>query len=397
MKYCFGVDINCFITVKMGLFKENGDIAEKWEIVTRTEDEGKAILPDIAAAIEEKIKTCKISGEDVLGVGVGVPAPVTEAGVVNGSANLGWKYKEVKRELEELTGFSVQVGNDANVAALGEMWKGGGAGQKNMIMVTLGTGVGGGVIIGGKVIIGEHGAGGEIGHLCVNYEETENCGCGNRGCLEQYASATGIVRIAKKKLVSETRPTVLCAETVTAKDVFDAVKEGDPVAQEIAEEFGSYLGYALANLAAVADPSVFVIGGGVSKAGEILIPYIQNHIGNELFFANKDVEFKLATLANDAGICGAAKLLLDAVEKNRTENILRHKKRQMRKLTDSHLPFFLCCYFMSSGVCGSLSALRCSWRNNRFDRSGAAGVITGVVAGIITGIVAAGVIAGVIP
>ena len=188
----------------MGLFEETGDIVEKWEIVTRTEDEGKAILPDIAAAIEEKLKVCKIGGEDVLGVGVGVPAPVTEAGVVNGSANLGWKYKEVKRELEELTGFSVQVGNDANVAALGEMWKGGGAGQKNMIMVTLGTGVGGGVIIGGKVIIGEHGAGGEIGHLCVNYEETENCGCGNRGCLEQYASATGIVRIAKKKLVSET-------------------------------------------------------------------------------------------------------------------------------------------------------------------------------------------------
>ena len=169
------------------------------------------------------------------------------------------------------------------------------------------------MIIGGKVIIGEHGAGGEIGHLCVNYEETENCGCGNRGCLEQYASATGIVRIAKKKLVSKTRPTVLCAETVTAKDVFDAVKEGDQVAQEIAEEFGSYLGYALANLAVVADPSVFVIGGGVSKAGEILIPYIQKPYRERAFFANKDVEFKLATLANDAGICGAAKLLLDAV------------------------------------------------------------------------------------
>ena len=136
MKYCFGVDIGS-TTVKMGLFEETGDIVEKWEIVTRTEDEGKAILPDIAAAIEEKLKVCKIGGEDVLGVGVGVPAPVTEAGVVNGSANLGWKYKEVKRELEELTGFSVQVGNDANVAALGEMWKGGGAGQKNMIMVNM--------------------------------------------------------------------------------------------------------------------------------------------------------------------------------------------------------------------------------------------------------------------
>lgn len=312
MKYCFGVDIGG-TTVKMGLFEASGDILEKWEIVTRTEDEGKAILPDIAVSLDEKLKARKIAREDVLGVGVGVPAPVTEEGVVNGSANLGWKYKEVKRELEELTGFSAQIGNDANVAALGEMWKGGGAGQKNMIMVTLGTGVGGGVIIGGKVIIGEHGAGGEIGHLCVNYEEKEKCGCGNQGCLEQYASATGIVRIAKKKLASDTRSTLLHAEEVTAKDVFDAVKSGDEVAKEIAEEFGCYLGYALANLAAVADPSVFVIGGGVSKAGEVLIPYIQKPYQERAFFANKEAEFKLATLANDAGICGAAKLLLDAV------------------------------------------------------------------------------------
>lgn len=312
MKYCFGVDIGG-TTVKMGLFEASGDILEKWEIVTRTEDEGKAILPDIAVSLDEKLKARKIAREDVLGVGVGVPAPVTEEGVVNGSANLGWKYKEVKRELEELTGFSAQIGNDANVAALGEMWKGGGAGQKNMIMVTLGTGVGGGVIIGGKVIIGEHGAGGEIGHLCVNYEEKEKCGCGNQGCLEQYASATGIVRIAKKKLASDTRSTLLDAEEVTAKDVFDAVKSGDEVAKEIAEEFGRYLGYALANLAAVADPSVFVIGGGVSKAGEVLIPYIQKPYQERAFFANKEAEFKLATLANDAGICGAAKLLLDAV------------------------------------------------------------------------------------
>lgn len=312
MKYCFGVDIGG-TTVKMGLFEASGDILEKWEIVTRTEDEGKAILPDIAVSLDEKLKARKIAREDVSGVGVGVPAPVTEEGVVNGSANLGWKYKEVKRELEELTGFSAQIGNDANVAALGEMWKGGGAGQKNMIMVTLGTGVGGGVIIGGKVIIGEHGAGGEIGHLCVNYEEKEKCGCGNQGCLEQYASATGIVRIAKKKLASDTRSTLLDAEEVTAKDVFDAVKSGDEVAKEIAEEFGRYLGYALANLAAVADPSVFVIGGGVSKAGEVLIPYIQKPYQERAFFANKEAEFKLATLANDAGICGAAKLLLDAV------------------------------------------------------------------------------------
>lgn len=311
MKYCFGVDIGG-TTVKMGLFEAEGEILDKWEIVTRTENEGEAVLPDIAASICAKLEEKQLDKSEILGVGVGVPAPVTEDGVVNGSANIGWGYKEVKKELEELTGLNALIGNDANVAALGEMWKGGGAGQKNMIMVTLGTGVGGGVIVGGKVITGSHGAGGEIGHICVNYEETDTCGCGNRGCLEQYASATGIVRLAKKKLEQETRATVLDKETVTAKDVFDAVKAGDEVAKEVAEQFGTYLGYGLANLAAVADPAVFVIGGGVSKAGEVLLPYIQKPYKERAFFADRDVEFTLATLGNDAGICGAAKMVLDA-------------------------------------------------------------------------------------
>ena len=316
MKYCFGVDIGG-TTVKMGVFEETGGILDKWEIVTKTEDEGKAILPDIAVAIQQKIEERKLDKKDILGVGVGVPAPVTEDGVVNGSANLGWKYKEVKKELEELTGLEAQIGNDANVAALGEMWKGGGAGQKNMVMVTLGTGVGGGVIIGGKVITGSHGAGGEIGHICVNYEETDTCGCGNRGCLEQYASATGIVRLAKKKLVDETRKTMLDPDHITAKDVFDAVKADDEVAKEIAEEFGRYLGYGLASIAAIADPAVFVIGGGVSRAGEILIQYIKKPYLEKAFFADRDVKFTLATLGNDAGICGAAKLVLDECRMNR--------------------------------------------------------------------------------
>ena len=312
MKYCFGVDVGG-TTVKLGLFTVEGELLDKWEIKTYTENEGERILPDVTKAIKEKITEKKLAADEICGIGVGVPAPVDKNGAIERAANVGWKAKEIKKELEELTGYPCVIGNDANVAALGEMWKGAGEGEKDLIMVTLGTGVGGGIIIDGHPVVGADGAGGEIGHLCVNYEETENCGCGNRGCLEQYASATGIVRIAKKKLVSETRPTVLCAETVTAKDVFDAVKEGDQVAQEIAEEFGSYLGYALANLAVVADPSVFVIGGGVSKAGEILIPYNQKPYRERAFFANKDVEFKLATLANDAGICGAAKLLLDAV------------------------------------------------------------------------------------
>ena len=308
--YCFGVDIGG-TTVKMGLFNGAGEIVEKWEIVTRTENEGEAILPDIASSINAKVAEHKIAKEEVLGVGVGVPAPVTSEGIINGSANLGWKYKEAKRELEELTGLKAEFGNDANVAALGEMWKGGGAGCKNMVMVTLGTGVGGGVIINGKILVGENGAGGEIGHLCVNYEETDHCGCGNCGCLEQYASATGITRLAKKKLANETRQTMLNAETVSAKEVFDAVKVGDEVAKEVAEEMGTYLGHALANLAVVADPAVFVIGGGVSKAGEVLLPYIEKPYQEKAFFANKKAKFTLATLGNDAGICGAAKLILE--------------------------------------------------------------------------------------
>ncbi len=311
MKYCFGVDIGG-TTVKMGLFESEGKILDKWEITTDTSREGQAILPDIAASIEKKTEEHHLSREDILGVGVGVPAPVTSAGIVNGSANLGWKYKEVKREMEELTGFRAEIGNDANVAALGEMWKGGGAGRKNIVMVTLGTGVGGGVIIDGKILVGQNGAGGEIGHLCVNYEETDTCGCGNRGCLEQYASATGIVRLAKKKLGEELRPTTLKKEDITAKAVFDAVKAGDETAREIAVEFGKYLGYALANIAVVTDPDAFVIGGGVSKAGEVLIPFIREPYMEKAFFANKKVDFVLATLGNDAGICGAAKLVLDA-------------------------------------------------------------------------------------
>lgn len=310
MKYCFGVDIGG-TTVKMGIFEEEGKNIDKWEIITYTENEGVRILPDIAESIKEKMEEHNLTKEDIIGVGVGVPCPVTAEGVVNGTANLGWKYKEVKKELEELTGLNAVIGNDANVAALGEMWQGGGKGRKNMVMITLGTGVGSGFIVNGKLIIGEHGAGGEGGHVTVDYEETDCCGCGNKGCLEQYASATGIVRLAKKALVNSTKATTLNADTVTAKDVWDAVKAGDEVAVEVAELFGSYLGKGLAIMAAVSDPAIFVIGGGVSKAGDILLSYVEKNYRERAFFANKNVEFALASLGNDAGMIGAAKLALD--------------------------------------------------------------------------------------
>ena len=309
MKYCFGVDIGG-TTVKMGLFEETGAILDKWEIPTRTANGGEAILPDVAASLAEKRREFHLEADQMVGVGVGIPAPVDEEGLIKAAVNLGWGAKNVKEEVEALTGMKARIGNDANMAALGEMWKGAGNGQKNMVMVTLGTGVGGGIIVGGKVLTGVNGAGGEIGHICVNYEETASCGCGSHGCLEQYASATGIVRLAKMKLKKETRETVLFLEGLSAKMVFDAVKEGDTVACEIAEEFGTYLGHALANIAAVADPSVFVIGGGVSKAGDILLDYIRKPYLEKSFFAHKDAQFALATLGNDAGICGAAKLIL---------------------------------------------------------------------------------------
>lgn len=310
MNYCFGIDIGG-TTVKMGIFQFDGKLVDKWEIKTRTENKGEAILPDVAKSIADKMEQMGLHKEEILGIGVGVPAPVTEAGIVPNTANLGWEYKEVKVELERLTELHVAAGNDANVAALGEMWIGGGQGHRNMIMVTLGTGVGGGIIINGKCVVGKHGAGGEIGHVCVNYEEQENCGCGKKGCLEQYASATGITRLAKRRLAEDNEPSVIRDDPqLSAKTVFDAVKVGDKVAMEVAHRFGKILGYALANIAAACDPAVIVIGGGVSKAGTILLEYIEKYFEEQAFFANKDTQFTLAELGNDAGICGAAKLIL---------------------------------------------------------------------------------------
>ena len=308
--FCFGVDVGG-TTVKMGLFRITGELVEKWEIPTKTENQGETILSDIAMSIQQKKKEYDISNSDVAGIGMGVPAPVFAGGIVKTTVNLGWGYKEVKRELESLTGIKVNVANDANLAALGEMWKGGGMGYSNIVMATLGTGVGGGIILDGKILTGVTGAAGEIGHLVMNEAEKEKCGCGKTGCLEQYASATGIVRLAKAYLKEYDGETILSADTLTAKEVFDAVKKGDRAAIEVAERFGKYLGYAFANIAAVVNPEAFVIGGGVSKAGEVLLEYVKKYFMEKAFWAHKNAEMKLAELGNDAGIYGGAKLALE--------------------------------------------------------------------------------------
>ncbi len=309
-QYCFGVDLGG-TTVKIGLFDPEGTVLEKWEIPTRKEDNGNNILPDIAAAVLGKMEEMNITREAVIGVGIGVPGPVNDEGVIFKAVNLGWGVMNISDVLGGLLQLPVKAGNDANVAALGEMWCGGGKGYQNMVLVTLGTGVGGGIIVNGKILTGATGAGGEIGHIHMNDEEPDSCGCGNHGCLEQYASATGIVRLATRKLAATTADSILRTEEVSAKSVFDAVKAGDDVACEIAEEFGAYLGKGLAAIAGVVNPEAFVIGGGVSKAGEILLDYVAKNYIQYVFQGSRDAAFRLATLGNDAGIYGAAKLILD--------------------------------------------------------------------------------------
>ena len=309
-KYCFGIDVGG-TTVKCGLFTVAGDVLDKWEIETSTENNGERILPDIAKAIEDKLTEKNIAKDAVVGVGIGVPGPVNENGEVPCAVNLHWGFKSIEKELKEMTGLNVTAGNDANVAALGELWKGGGAGCHNMIMVTLGTGVGGGIIVNDKVIAGAHGAGGEIGHAHVDDSITFPCNCGAYGCLEQIASATGIARIAREALAATDAPSIMRKEeNVTAKTVFDAVKENDVIAIQVAERFGSCLGKALASFAVVADPEIIVIGGGVSKAGPVLLDYIIPTYKRYAFSGCKDTKFELAKLGNDAGIFGAAKLVL---------------------------------------------------------------------------------------
>lgn len=308
--YVFGVDVGG-TTVKLGFFKTDGTLINKWEIPTRTENGGEKILPDIAEAIKKEIVAQGINADDVEGVGIGVPGPVDSEGVVHKAVNLGWgQFNLVETMSPLLPGMLIKGGNDANVAALGEMWKGGGQGHKNMVAVTLGTGVGGGIIIEGKVLNGATGAGGEIGHIHVEDNETDACGCGNYGCLEEYASATGIVRLAKRELEANSAPSVLRDGEISAKSVFDAVKAGDELAIEVAKKFGTYLGKGLAVIAGVVNPEIFVIGGGVSKAGEVIFEYIKPSYIETVFHASRGVEFALATLGNDAGIYGSAKMVL---------------------------------------------------------------------------------------
>lgn len=303
--YYVGADVGG-TTIKLGIFSDIGKLLEKWEIPTRTEEGGVHILPDIVENIEEK--RAKLGG-NIKGIGMGIPGPVTSDGVVLKCANLGWDVFSVKNRVAEMTGVgNVKVGNDANVAALGEMWKGGGRGCDSIVMITLGTGVGGGIILNGKILTGSCGAAGEIGHMKVKPNETKVCGCGKKGCLEQYASATGVVRMAKENMPKES--SLAKIEEVTAEHVFDGAKNGDSWCLYVVDRFGEALGRALANVAHIVDPEAFVIGGGMAAAGDIILDTIRKYYKENAMYAVLNKEFRLAELGNDAGIYGAVRMIL---------------------------------------------------------------------------------------
>ena len=314
-EYAFGIDLGG-TTAKIGLFTTSGALLEKWEVATDTSNAGEHILENLAAAVLGKMKEKSIQPEQVEGVGIGVPGPVLDSSIVPiVCANLGgWGERNVSAQLSGLLdGLKVLVGNDANVAALGEIWMGAAKGAKNAVMVTLGTGVGGGVVVNGKVIDGVHGAGGEIGHITVNRHETAVCGCGKRGCLEQYSSATGVVRCMKKLLdENPDTPCVLRGTEFAAKDVFDAARNGDALAAREVDEMSDTLGMALANIASAVDPEAFLVGGGVARAGDVLFAPLNKHFQEYAFKSCRETPIKQASLGNDAGIYGAVRLIVGA-------------------------------------------------------------------------------------
>jgi glucokinase len=310
-KWLVGIDIGG-TTIKIALISINGEILDKWEIPTNKNNHGNEIPSDIAKALHIKSSEHNLTTDHLLGVGVGAPGPVNDAdGSVSVGVNIGWSNFPLKKKLQEVLSLPVVIDNDANVAALGEMWKGAGDGSSDMLCITLGTGVGGGVIANGDILHGVNGAAGEIGHLTVVTEDGAPCNCGKKGCLETVASATGIVRLANVWLQSTDTPSKLRSQQpLTSKVIFDSADEGDVIALKLIEKVAFYLGLSLANVANVTNPQKIVVGGGVSKAGDTLLNPVKKQFQQFAFpRVAEGAELTIAKLGNDAGVIGAAWLV----------------------------------------------------------------------------------------
>lgn len=312
-RYAFGVDVGG-TTCKIGFFRTDGTLLCKDKITTDKTDGGTHIVTDIGKKIDEILDARRVSKDAVAGIGIGVPGPVLPDGSVNKCVNLGWGVYPVEKELEKVTGLPVKAANDANIAALGEYWMGSGKGFSSVLMVTLGTGVGGGIVLNGKILTGFDGAAAEIGHIQVNRDEIEECNCGLHGCLEQYASASGIIRMAKANNQDERwKDSPLYGMTkLTGKDVTDAANAHDPLGYAVLKKAMTYLGEALATIADVVNPEAILIGGGVSEAGQIVLDLVTEPFQKHAFHACKNTKILLALLSNDAGIYGGAKLAIDS-------------------------------------------------------------------------------------
>ena len=294
---CFGADIGG-TTVKLGLVSREGELLEKREFPTQRDLSGA--FDDIAGHIRQIME--RFPDEHCVGVGVGVPGPVVDQSLVRGCVNLGWGDVDVARELGRRVELPVRAGNDANLATLGEQWQGAGKGCRNLVMLTVGTGVGGGIICGGRVIAGASGGGGEVGHLSLPFRPDWQCSCGKYGCLDVTASATGIIRAAREYSPFKEM------EKVTAKDVYDAAGAGDENAKRVVNEAGQALGMAAAMLACVVNPEMVLLGGGVSAAGQALLDPVEAAFRENVFPPCGSVRFALAQLGNNAGIYGGAAL-----------------------------------------------------------------------------------------
>lgn len=312
MKVAFGVDIGG-TKIKFGAFSQEGRLLEKWSETTDLSDLGRKILPDVSRQIREYIKIKNIREEDITGIGLGIPGPVDKTGFVKICVNLHWKEFNPVTELKHFfPNVRIAAENDANVAALGEYYRGAGRNCESMMLVTLGTGVGGGIIMNGKVICGAHGLAGEIGHIDSGMSEIEKCNCGNTGCIDQFASATGIVRIMKSLLTESGDAGENNIMTrFTARDVCMLAKKGDVLANRCIDICMGALGKGLACFSHAFDPEVFVIGGGVARAGELITNAIKRSYNEKLFLIDKGADIKLAQLGNDAGITGACMLVLN--------------------------------------------------------------------------------------
>ncbi|CYV29932.1 ROK family glucokinase [Streptococcus suis] len=316
-KKIIGIDLGG-TSVKLAILTTDGEIQEKWSIKTNILDDGSHIVPDIIDSIKQRFETHGLTKDDFLGVGMGSPGVVdSEAGTVIGAYNLNWKTLQlVKEQFETALGLPFFIDNDANVAALGEQWVGAGNNNPNVVFMTLGTGVGGGVIAAGNLIRGVKGAGGELGHITVDFDEPFACTCGKKGCLETVASATGIVNLSRRYADqyagdAKLKQMIDDGQDVTAKDVFDLAKEGDDLALIVYRHFSEYLGVACANIAAVLNPAYIVLGGGVSAAGEFLLDGVRKVFAENSFPQIKEsTQIVLATRGNDAGVLGAASLVL---------------------------------------------------------------------------------------